>query len=325
MKETTMRNLIRGLAAGLALFAASAVFAQDYPTRPVKILVPYGPGTGIDLVARIVAERLSKSLNQSFVVENRTGAGGTIASAAVATAAPDGYTLLMNASSQTSLPALYKNLSFDGRRDFVGVAVVGTSPLVLVTSKAKGFATVKDLVAAGKAKPDALTFASAGVGTTTHLSAEKFRLAAGFQALHVPYKSTTDALAEVMTGRIDYLVTTLPSALGPVKDGRLVALAMGAKRAAALPNVPTLAEAGVPGAESDTWFGMFAPAKTPREVVVRLHAEVEKAVATPEVQERLARIGAEPVSMSLQDMDAMLKREFAENEQLVKTIGIKLE
>jgi len=321
-----MNRWIRHLTTGLVLAAtAFTAAAQDYPTRTVRILVPYGPGTGIDLAARVVAERLSRSLGQSFVVENRPGAGGTIAAAAVAAAPPDGYTLLANASSQTSLPALYKNLPFDGKRDFVGVGVMGTSALVLVTSKVKGYKTVMELVAAGKAKPGSLTFASAGVGTTTHLSAEKFRMAAGFEALHVPYKSTTDALAEVMTGRIDYLVTTVPSAIGPVKDGRLVALAMGMRRSPAMPDVPTLAEAGVPGAESDTWFGIFAPAKTPRSVVEKLHAEIAKATASPEVQERLTKMGAERAVVGLDEFNAMLNREFTENEQLIKKIGVKIE
>jgi tripartite-type tricarboxylate transporter receptor subunit TctC len=187
----------------------------------------------VDLAARILADSLSKTMGQAFVVENKAGAAGTIAGALVAAAPPDGYTLMMNATSQTTLPALMKNLPYDGKRDFVGVAMMASSPLVLVASRAKGHLTVKDLVAAAKAKPGSVSFASAGVGSTTHLTAEKFRMAAGFEALHVPYKSTTDALAEVMAGRIDYLVTTLPSALGPVKDGRLVALALGLRRSPA--------------------------------------------------------------------------------------------
>jgi tripartite-type tricarboxylate transporter receptor subunit TctC len=326
MKDFTMHRFYwRAAAAMLIAGAAGAAAAQDFPARQVRILVPYGPGTGIDLAARVVAERLSRDSGQPFVVENRTGAGGTIAAAAVAAAAADGYTLLANASAQTSLPALYKNLPFDGRRDFVGVAILGTSPLVLVTSKAKGWTKVMDLVDAGKSKPGALSFASAGVGTTTHLSAEKFRMAAGFQALHVPYKSTTDALTEVMTGRIDFLITTVPSAIGPVKEGRLVALATGMRRAPALPDVPTLAEAGVRGAESDTWFGIFAPSKTPRDVVAKLHADIHKATAAPEVRERLVRMGTDPAAMGLDEIDAMLKREFVENEQLIKAVGVKLE
>ena len=322
---TMMKSLAQRLATALLIgaFAATPALAQDYPARSVRIVVPYGPGTGVDLAARILAERLSKSLGQAFVVENRTGAAGSIAGAAVAAATPDGYTLMMDANGHTTVPALMKNLPYDPRRDFVGVAMFAESPLVLVTSRSVGYQSVQELVAAAKAKPGSITFASAGVGTSTHLAAEKFRIAAGFQALHVPYKSTTDALAEVMAGRIDYLVTTLPSALGPVKDGRLVVLAMGLRRSPLMPNVPTLAEAGVPNAESAAWFGLFAPARTPRDVVTRLHAEVAKALATPEARERLSNIGADPRPMGVDEFDALLKREFVDNENLVKAAGIK--
>lgn len=320
-----MTSITRRAAALLIAITAVAAHAQDYPSRAVRVLVPYGPGTGIDLAARIVAEKLSKSLGQAFVVENRTGAAGTIAGAAVATAAPDGYTLLADASGFTTVPALRKNLPYDPRRDLVGVATMGNSPLVLVTSASKGYKTVRELVAAGKAKPGALSFASAGVGTSTHLAAEKFRVAAGFDALHVPYKSTTDALAEVMAGRIDYVVTTLGSALGPVKDGRLLALATGVSRAPALPDVPTLAEAGLQNAGAEVWFGLFAPAKVPKDIVARLNAEIAKALQDPEVKERLARAGAQPYVNTVDEFGSLLRREFNEYEQLVKTIGIKVE
>jgi tripartite-type tricarboxylate transporter receptor subunit TctC len=321
-----MTHFVRQAAAAFCLvFAAVAAQAQDYPSRSVRVLVPYGAGTGIDVAARIVAEKLSRSLGQSFVVENRTGAAGTIAGAAVVSAPADGYTLLADASGFTTVPALMKNIPYDPRRDLVGVATIGSSPLVLVTSPGKGYKTVRELVAAGKARPGALTFASAGVGTTTHLSAEKFRVAAGFQALHVPYKSTTDALAEVMAGRIDYLVTTVPSALALVKDGRLVALATGVRRAKALPDVPTMAEAGFPGAGNDTWFALFASAKVPSDVVARLNAETAKAVADPEVRDKLSRAGAEPFVNTPEEFGALLRREFNDTEQLVKAIGAKID
>jgi len=321
-----MKHQLKHIAAGLMVWAAAtAAFAQDYPTRTVKIVVPYGPGTGIDLAARVLAERLTKSMGQPFVIENKSGAAGTIGTAAVASAVPDGYTLLMNASGHTTVPALMKNAPYDAKSDFVGVAVTAESAMVLVTSKARGYQSVKDLVAAGKAKPGSLTYASAGIGTATHFAAEKFRVAAGFQGLHVPYKSTTDALAEVMSGRIDFLVTTLPTALGPVKDGRLVALAIGTKRSPSLPDVPTMAEAGLPNAGSVTWFGMFAPARTPAAIVARLNAEVNKIGLTAENRDRLAALGADPTTMSLAEVDALLKREFADNEQIVKVTGIKIE
>lgn len=309
----------------LLSMVATSVVAQQYPSKPVKVYVPYGPGTGVDVAARLVSEALAKNLSQPFVIENRPGAAGTIATALVAAAAPDGYSVLVNASSHTSVPALMRNLPYDAARDFAGVTTLAESPLVLVTSKSRGFQTVKQLIAAAKSKPGSITFASAGVGTATHIAAEKFRLAAGFEALHVPFKSTTDALVDVMTGRIDYLYTALVSALGGIRDGRLVALAVGARRSSVLPDVPTIVEAGVPNADYSLWFGMFVGAKTPRDIVNRLNRETVKVLATPELKDRLAKIGAEPFTMTPEEFDTMIRREIVENERLVKAAGIKTE
>lgn len=323
---SVMRDTMPRVAIGfLFSLAASAGIAQQYPSKPVKFVVPYGPGTGVDVAARILAERLTKNVGQPFVTENRAGAAGTIATAAVASAPPDGYTVLVNVSSHTSVPALMKNLPYDAARDFAGVTTIAESPLVLVTSKARGYKDVKELIAAAKAKPGSITFASAGVGTATHIAAEKFRIAAGFEALHVPFKSTTDALTDIMTGRIDYLYTTLVSALGGIKDGRLVALALGSRRSPMLPNVPTIVEAGVPNADYSTWFALFVPARTPREIVVRLHGETVKALATPDMKERFENVGAEPYTMSVEEFEALLRREFVENDRLIKAAGIKMD
>lgn len=323
---SVMRDTMPRVAIGfLFLLAASVGFAQQYPSKPVRFVVPYGPGTGVDVAARILAERLTKNVGQPFVTENRAGAAGTIATAAVASAPPDGYTVLVNVSSHTSVPALMKNLPYDAARDFAGVTTIAESPLVLVTSKARGYKDVKELIAAAKAKPGSITFASAGVGTATHIAAEKFRIAAGFDALHVPFKSTTDALTDIMTGRIDYLYTTLVSALGGIKDGRLVALALGSRRSPMLPNVPTIVEAGVPNADYSTWFALFVPARTPREIVVRLHGETVKALATPDMKERFENVGAEPYTMSVEEFEALLRREFVENDRLIKAAGIKMD
>lgn len=323
---SVMRDTMPRVAIGfLFSLAASVGIAQQYPSKPVKFVVPYGPGTGVDVAARILAERLTKNVGQPFVTENRAGAAGTIATAAVASAPPDGYTVLVNVSSHTSVPALMKNLPYDAARDFAGVTTIAESPLVLVTSKARGYKDVKELIAAAKAKPGSITFASAGVGTATHIAAEKFRIAAGFDALHVPFKSTTDALTDIMTGRIDYLYTTLVSALGGIKDGRLVALALGSRRSPMLPNVPTIVEAGVPNADYSTWFALFVPARTPREIVVRLHGETVKALATPDMKERFENVGAEPYTMSVEEFEALLRREFVENDRLIKAAGIKMD
>ena len=321
-----MQSCTKSIYGALLLsIVATGVVAQQYPSKPVKVYVPYGPGTGVDVAARLISEALARNLSQPFVIENRPGAAGTLATGLVAAAAPDGYSVLVNASSHTSVPALMRNLPYDAARDFAGVTTLAESPLVLVTAKARGLQTVKQLIAAAKAKPGGITFASAGVGTATHIAAEKFRLAAGFEALHIPFKSTTDALADVTTGRIDYLYTALVSALGGIRDGRLVALAMGSRRSSLLPDVPTIVEAGVPNGDYSLWFGMFVGAKTPRDIVHRLNGESVKLLATPELKDRFAKIGAEPFTMTPEEFDAMIRREMVENERLIKAAGIKTE
>jgi tripartite-type tricarboxylate transporter receptor subunit TctC len=320
-----MRTLVRRIA-GLFLFAAVATAAaQDYPTRPVRVLVPYGPGTGVDLVARAVTDRLSKNLGQPFVIENRPGAAGTIAGAIVASAPHDGYTLLIDTASMTTVPSLMKKIPYDPRRDFAPVAILSTTPLVLVTASSNGYRNVKDLIVAGKAKPGSISFASAGIGTTTHLAAERFRIGAGFQALHVPYKTTTEALADVLSGRVTYLITSPATLIGSIKDGRLVALGTSISRTPMLPNVPTLAEAGVPNAETNAWFALFAPAKTPPELVARLNAEVQKAIAAPEMKQRFVELGVDSQPMGVKEFEALLGREFAEGDRLIKSLGIRIE
>ena len=309
-----------------ALFAvAVAAVAQDYPNRPVRVLVPYGSGTGVDLVARAVADRLTKNLGQPFVIENRPGAAGTIAGAMVAAAPGDGYTLLIDTASITTVAALIRNLPYDPRRDFAPVAMISSTPLVLVSAASHGYRSVKDLVAAGKAKPGSISFASAGIGTTTHLSAERFRIAAGFDALHVPYKTTTDALADVIAGRVTYLITSPATLIGSIKEGRLVALGMSVHRTPMLPNVPTLAEAGVPNAETNAWFALFAPAKTPPDIIARLHREVQNALGAADIRQRFIELGVEAHAMTVREFETQLRREYAEGEQLVKSAGIKLD
>ena len=307
-----------------ALFlVAAGAHAQSYPSRPVRVIIPYGPGTGVDVVARMVAEAISKSVGQPFVAEQRVGAAGTIAAGTVANAPADGYTLLVDSSAHTSVPALMQNLPFDTARDFAGVTTLIENPLVLVTAQSRGYKTVADLVAAAKAKPGSINYASGGLGTSTHISAEKFRMGAGFEAVHIPFKSTTEALTEIMGGRMDFTYTALTSALSGIRDGRLVALAMSSRRSPVLPNVPTITEAGVANATYSSWVGMMVAAKTPREIINRLYQETLKAMATPDVQERLAKIGAEPVTMPPDDFEALRRRELVENVQLMKTIGIK--
>lgn len=303
---------------------ASAAFAQSWPVRPVRVIVTFGPGTGVEIVARLTSQVLAKHTGQPFLVEPRAGAGGTIATGHVASSPPDGYTLLVDTSSHTSVPALMSNLPFDTLRDFSGVTTLIENPLILVAAVSTGFKSVAELVAAAKAKPGSLNFASAGVGTSTHISAEKFRLAAGFDALHVPFKSTTDAMTEILSGRMHYTYTALATALPNIRDNRLIPLAMSARRTSVLPNVPTIAEAGVPGGIYASWVGMVVHSKTPRDVVARVHQETLKALATPELKDQLAKIAAEIWTMSPEEFDALRRREVGENDKLVKAVGIKL-
>ncbi len=304
--------------------SACAALAQPYPSKAVKVLIPYGPGSGIDVVVRMLNEALSKNLGQSFVAENRAGAAGTIAAAFVASQPADGYTLLSDSSSHTIIPSLRPNMPFDTARDFAGVTTLIENPLVLVTARSRGIATLQELIAAAKAKPGSITYASAGVGTTTHISAEKFRIGAGFEGLHIPFKSSTDGLAEVMAGRIDFTYTALASAQSGIRDGRLVALAMVSKRVAVMPEIPAIDEI-VPGAGYSTWLGIMVPAKTPRDLVMRLNAEIVKAMTTPEMKDRMAKLGTEPWTMSPDEFDALRRRELIDNERLVKAAGIKMQ
>lgn len=319
MRVKGLRRIVLGT--GLAILSASA-FAQNYPSKPIKVLIPYGPGSGIDVVVRQLNEALSKNLGQAFVSENRAGAAGTIAASYVLSQPADGYTLLSDSSSHTIVPSLMASIPFDTARDFVGVTTLIENPLVLVTARSKGIQSVRELIAAAKAKPGSITYASAGVGTTTHLSAEKFRLGAGFEGLHIPFKSSTDGLVEVMAGRIDFTYTALASAQSGIRDGKLVALAMVSRRVGVMPEVPAIDEI-VPNAGYSTWLGIMVAAKTPRDIVQRLNQEIIKVMTSPDMKERLAKLGSEPWTMSPEEFDALRRRELVDNDRLIKAAGIK--
>jgi tripartite-type tricarboxylate transporter receptor subunit TctC len=317
------KRLTRFIAGAVLALSAQAVLAQSFPSKPIRAIIPYGPGTGVDVVARMVGEGIARNLGQTFIAEQKVGAAGTIAAAFVASAPGDGYTLLFDSSAHTSVPALMQNLPFDTARDFSGVTTLIENPLVLVTGQSRGYKAVADLVAAGKARPGSINFASGGIGTSTHISAEKFRMAAGFEAVHVPFKSTTEAITEILGGRMDFTYTALTTALAGVRDGRLVALAMSARRSSVLPNVPTITEAGFANATYSSWVGMMVSSKTPRDIVNRIYQETVKVLAQPDIQERLAKIGAEPNTMTPDEFDALRRRELVENVQLMKATGIK--
>lgn len=298
--------------------------AQTWPAKPVRALVPFAAGTITDIVPRLVFEQLSTQLGQSFIVENRPGAGSTTAATAVANADPDGYTILVNSSAHTIAPALYASLSYDPVRDFAGVTPLGNVPSVLVVSPAAGFKTVADFVAAAKAKPGVLNFGSAGVGTATHLSAMRFQTSAGVQAVHVPFKGGPEIIGEIIAGRIDFFFAPVGNALPYVQDGKLSALVVNsASRSAALPEVPTTSETGFVNAESPFWVGMFLPSKTPRSIVEKLHSETLKALATPKVREKLITLGVDPMAMTPSQFDAYVQEQIAADAALVKAAGIK--
>jgi tripartite-type tricarboxylate transporter receptor subunit TctC len=309
-----------------ALLAAFPASGQGWPSKPIRAIVPVGTGSSTDIVHRIVLEQLSSQLGQPVVIENRAGAGGIIGTEIVVKAQPDGYTLLANGAAHTIAPALNKNVPYDPVRDFVAVVPIGSSPSVLVVSPAKGIKSVAELVAAAKARPNALNFSSVGMGTATHLSAERFRFSAGIQAVHIPFKGGAEAMTEVIAGRADFFFGPVALVLPQVRDGRLLALAVNTdKRSAALPQVRTMREAGYRDTEYPIWFAIFAPAKTPRDLVQRLNRETHKAMDVPRVRERLAGLGVEPMPMSPDEFAALVKREVALNAVLAAKVGLKPE
>ena len=320
-----MNRLIRAaLAATCMATTLGAAMAQGYPTKPIKFVVPFTAGSGTDIIARTVGDAMSKSMGQPVVIENKPGAGGTIAAAQVAKGEADGYTVLVHSSGHALNPAIYTNLSYDTLKDLTGVTPLASLPNVLVVNPAKGWKSVADLVAAAKAKPGALNYASAGVGSATHLNAEKFRLRAGIEALHVPYKGTPEAMTNVIGGSNDWFFAPLASALPLVKDGKLQALAVStAARSPALPQVPTTVEAGVAGSDYSFWVGMIVASATPAPVVKRLQEEAVKALASADVKERLTRIGADAFPMQPDAFNAFIKTEMESAAAIAKAADLK--
>jgi tripartite-type tricarboxylate transporter receptor subunit TctC len=322
-------NFHRAIAVGsLACLAASlplsaSAQATGYPNKSVRVIVPFTAGSTTDIIARAITDKLGASMGQTFVIDNRGGASGTIGEAALASAPADGYTIMIHSSSHTVNPSTFAKLPFDTIRDFAGVTPISSLPNALVISPSKNIRTLQDLVATARAKPGQLNFASAGQGSATHLNAEKFKMAAKIEATNIPFKGSAEAVSEVLAGRVDYYFSPIAPVIGQIKEGNLLALAVGSpKRSVALPDVPTTAEAGVPGSEFNFWIGMMAPAKTPREIVDRLHDEVVKALATPEVKERFAKLGADAWTMKPEAFDAYIKEEIESNAKLVKAAGI---
>ena len=320
------RRFLRLAGATLAAPALGrGAFAQaGWPNQTIKAQIPFSAGSSVDVVGRIVMDALSRALGQPIIIENRGGAGGTIGSAQVARAAPDGYTLLINASAHSAAPAAYPNIAYDVVKDFSAVACFGSIPNVVVASPDSGLKTLRDLVEKGK--KSGLTYSSAGVGSATHWAAERLRLAGGFQGTHVPFRGGPEATMEVVAGRVDYACMGMSSVLGLVQEKKVVPLAVCTpQRSTALPNVPTTIEAGYPDSDYIFWNGLFVPAKTPKEIVDRLHAETRKVLAVPAVQEKFKPQGIEPMDLTPAQYDALIRKEVDMNLAFVKAAGLKFQ
>lgn len=316
-----MQKLVTAIAFALA---AGGAFAQAFPSKPVKLIVPFSAGSGTDIAARAVGEVMARGLGQPVIIENRPGAGGTIAAAAAAKGEADGHTVLVPSSGHAVNPSIYPGLPYDTLKDLAGVTPLVAMPNVLVVSPSRGWKTVADLVAAAKARPGALNYASAGVGSATHFNAEKFKLQAGLTAVHVPFKGTPEAMGDVIGGRSDWFFAPLSSALPLIRDGRLQALAVSTgKRSALLPDVPTTVEAGVPGSDYTFWVALVVPSATPAAAVQRLQQEAAKALATPELVEKLAKLGAEPFVMNSADFNAFIRAEVETGARVARAADLK--
>ncbi len=312
-------------ALAFAALASSAVSAQDYPTRNATIIVPQPPGGGTDIIARIIGDQLSKQLGQAFIVENRPGAGTVAGSVAAARAPADGYTLLAGLTSNMAVnPSMFARLPYDPIRDFAPVAMLADYPFVLVVSKNFPAHSVKELIDLAKARPGKINYASGGIGTGQHLSMELFKMMTGTDFAHVPYRGAAPAYADVISGQVPVFFDNLSSGMGQIQSGTVRALGVsGKERAPLFPDIPTIAEAGVPGYSNYVWFGLWAPKKTPQAIVEKLHAEVQKALAEPAVAARIAATAGVPSKMPLADIEPFVKAEIAKWAEVIKRAGIE--
>ena len=324
-----MKHSLRWWAAVVAGLCGSTLAlaqAQDFPNKPVRIVVPFTAGSATDILARTVGQKLGEIWGQTVIIDNRPGAGGTIGAGAVAKSPADGYTLMVHSAAQAVNPFIYPGLPYDTLKDFAQVAPLAGQPNVLVVAPSLGYKSVADLIADAKKRPGALNFGSAGMGSGTHINGEKFKLAAGIDAMHIPYKGTPEALTDTMGGRVTYFFSPISAALPLVRDGKLLALGVSsAKRSAVLPNVPTIAESGLPGFDYNLWVGMFAPAGTPSEVVAKINRDVNRVLREPEVKERMAALGAEGMSMTPAEFDKFVRAEMDEAAKVVKAAAIKVQ
>lgn len=310
----------------MAAFAGHAVAQPAYPTRPIRLIVPFPPGASNDIVARAVAQKMSEALGQQAVVDNRGGAGGSIGSAILAKAPADGYTLMVTSTSYVTNAAVQSGLPFDPVADVAGVAMIGRGPMMVIVALSVPAQTVQELIAFAKSKPGAVNYASSGIGSAPHLVTELFMRQAGIEMVHVPYKGLAQGLTDMVAGRAHVIIASLPTVLSHVKANRARGLAVtGAQRSSFLPGVPTVSESGVPGFTSELWWGLFAPARTPGPVIARLNSETRKLVAGTEMKQLLANAGAEPSDISAGEFTALVRKEIAMWRKVAQERGIKAE
>ena len=321
-----LRKLLSFTCLALAL-SAMAVQAQPYPSKPIRMIVPFPPGGGTDILSRLVANKLTEISKWTVVPDNRAGAGGTIGSAEAVRAAPTGYDMVMGQKDNMVVaPWLYKNLSYDPTKDLVAVAHVAYTPIVIVTSVNSRFKSLADVVTAAKAGPDTLTYGSPGNGTTIHLAGEIFKSAANIKIRHIPYKGSNPALMDVLAGNVDLMVSSLPSAMAQIKGGKLRPLAVtSAHRSSSLPDVPTVAELGYKDFDVSTWYGLFMPAGTPKEIVTTVNTEVNKLLALPEMKAAIHAQGAELQNMTAEQFSSLLKTDYNKWRSIVQASGATIE
>ena len=319
-----MYKSLRAVCVLTSLFAATAAHAENWPARLIKATIPFGAGSAADVVPRLVFDRLAAELGQPIVIENRVGAGGTLGTAVVAKADPDGYSIIAHSSALTIAPAIFPNLTYDATKDLASVLMIGSSANVMIVPNSRPWKTVQDFIADAKAKPGSISFGSVGIGSAVHISSEKFRLAAGVEATHVPYRGGSEVIADILGARIDFYFCPLATALPLIREGQVRALLVSTpKRVPDLPEVPTPLEAGLKDADSAIWFGVFMPSKTPRDIVEKFHAAGVKVLTEPAMQDSLKKLGVEALPMTAAEMDDLVKRETAANMELIKAAGIK--
>ena len=306
---------------------ATTAHAQGYPDKPIRLVIPFPPGGGTDILGRLVAQKLTEANKWTVVPDNKAGAGGTLGISEAARGKPDGYDMVMGQKDNLVVgPWIYKSLPWNPVKDFVAVAHVAWSPVIIATSVNSKYKTLADVVAAAKAAPDTITYGSPGNGTTIHLAGDQFEKAAGIKLRHVPYKGSNPALMDALAGNVDLLVSSVPSAMGQVKAGKLRPLAVtSAKRSSSLPDVPTVAESGYKGFDASTWYGLFMPAGTPAPITAQMNAAVNKLLATPELQKAIQDQGAEPQAMSAEAFAQQLQRDYQGMEKIVREAGVKIE